>query len=268
MFNNIIYGFASGIILFFSNILIMQTFFNNYNITNMFEILKYYWLEFTILSNLTKIMYIYNKDLVYRYTLYLVNNNNNIWMSSYPLYSIYPWNFSLLTLTNYIANCDREYTFKIDVWDNILNPENIVIQLLLGSISIYNIYNNNYYIAFICFGLCYQYLGFILYYVKYLEKFNFTSNYLLDNINKLFICSIIISIICNTMIDYFKVIILFQLLHSIIYTHEYLEETFIKKKGSVNLDSPDFNAGIYLYKRPLFYLNILYILIPSIILCV
>ena len=257
MFNDFfqIYGFISGFILFFSNIMIMQTIFDNYNITNTFEMLQYYWLEFTMISNLTKIIYIYKKDLVYCYALYLVNNNNNILYSSYPLYSILPWNYALLTLTNYIANCDREYTFKLDIWDNISNLEYIVIQLLLCGVSFYN---NN---IIIC-ALCYQYIAFILYYNKYIEKFNFTGN-----INKIFIFIILLCILSNIMIDYTKIIMLFQLFHSIIYTHEYLEETYIKKCGSVNLDSRDFKAGKYLCNRPLFYLNVIYIVVPSFFLC-
>jgi len=260
-------GLVSGAILFFSNMMIMQILLNYYNITNIFDTLKYYWLEFTLLSNLTKILYTYNKDIVYRYTFYLVNKNDSIWKSTYPLYSLLPSNFSLLTLTNYIANCDREYPFKIDVWDNINQNEYMNIQILLNGISIYNLYNNNYYMSFIVFALCYQYLAFILYYIKYLDRLKFNYNPSND-INRLFTWLIIIFIILNNFItiDYSKIIMLFQIFHSIIYTHEYMEETYLKKIGSVNLDSRDFTAGIMLSNRPLFYLNIIYIIVPSFIL--
>jgi hypothetical protein len=87
-------GYTIASILFFSNMLLLYYIFGD--IPDVNEMLFYYWLEITIVSSITKVLYYYKKELVFKYTMYLVNSDKSIWSSDYPLYALVPSNFILL----------------------------------------------------------------------------------------------------------------------------------------------------------------------------
>lgn len=55
-----------------------------------------------------------------------------------------------------------------------------------------------------------------------------------------------------------------QFMNSILYLAQYLIEC--KTPSSVNYDTLEFPCGFYFYKRPFMYINVLWFIMPSIIL--
>lgn len=245
-------GYNMLIILFFTNLLFM------YNICELS--ITNFMLEFIIISTITKVLYTWKKELVGMYSLHLVNSNeNSIWFVDYPLNMILPWKFSLLFLTEYIANCDREYSFIINNWDKItfdfleledVKPRTALYALILiYVIPLHYLIQLDYYtqiiiICYICQSvstfLYFEHLGILIYLV-------------------IFIIGVV-----NKYLSNIQMMMLLQIIINVDYIIRYIKQTYLSQ--SVNTNSLDFPAGYFLSNRKLFYLNFINIMF-SLYLC-
>ena len=257
-------GYTIASILFCSNILLLYNIFGLTNINDPLEILLYSWLEISLLVNITKLLYNYNKNLICKYTIYLVNKNKSIWNSDYPVNVLLPWNFMMLLLADYIANCDREYTFLINNWyvDIYSNMNLLNITLLSILTFIIITYTMPYTILLIIISLLFQMLSFILYLDYYLKlDINNNIDFIITGVVLLSYGSTIFN--ANMVI---MGIVVLQLIQCVLYNKDYIEQSYIIKRGSLNQDSIDFPCGKLMINRPLYYINLLWFIIPCVIL--
>ena len=239
-------GYNMLIILFFTNLLFM------YNICELS--IKNFMLEFIIISTITKVLYTLKKELVGMYSLHLVNSKteNSIWSIDYPLSMILPWKFTLLFLTEYIANCDREYSFIINNWDKVtfnleledVKPRTALYALILiYVIPLHYLIQIDYYtqIIIICY-ICQTITTFL-----YFEQFGI-SIYLV-----IFIIGFV-----NNFLSNIQIIMILQIITTTVYCIHYIKQTYLSQ--SVNTNSIDFPAGKFLFNRKLIYLNFINIM--------
>jgi len=244
-------AYTMGIILFCMNNIIMCGLGLN-SIEN-------YIMEFIIIAGMTKLFYLCNKNLVLKFILYLfnVNTNKSIWNNDYDLYILLPWNFSLLFLTEYNINGDREYTNILNQFELYLQKKCVRISnfYFTSLIALLILYNSTTIIA----GAFIITLVDILFYIEqYLEKYKIDFN--IFKLEIIYYIIIFCYFIFNTWSSYCKLIILLQLILHILYIIEYNDQTFILTKVNVNQISSDFEVGILFSKRKIFYLNYLYII--------
>jgi len=224
-----------------------------------------FWLYILLLQGISKIIYIYKKDSIYKYTIYLVNNNQSIWTTDYPLKFLLPWNFIGLLLTEYNTNCDREYVFLLNNWIDF--KDSITCNKLY--VSIYIILQ--YFLSFDVFSfifiilLTFQFFSLILYLQEY---YNLSSYLTIYYIPILFILDNVINRMFHQMFHQmfhrmFQLTLILQIITTFIYLIEYNYQSKIQSFGSTNQNAKNFPIGKYYIERPLVYLNLYCIVVPA-----